>query len=168
MTYSIRKAERQELDRILELYAAARNFMRETGNPSQWNGGYPSRELLEGDMAQGRLYVIAGEDAIHGVFYFSLEEDPTYREIYEGQWHTQGPYGTIHRIAGDGSGGILRAAVAFGKTQAECLRIDTHEDNRVMQRALDKQGFHRCGIIHLADGSPRIAYDLTKDQEEWK
>ena len=29
-----------------------------------------------------------------------------------------------------------------------------------MQQALQKQGFHRCGIIHIADGSPRIAYDL--------
>ena len=30
----------------------------------------------------------------------------------------------------------------------------------IMQRAIAKQGFQRSGIIHLANGSPRIAYDL--------
>ena len=142
--------------------------MRENGNPHQWNGGYPGRTLLEEDLEQHRLFVMEGEGAIHGVFFFSLAPDPTYGKIDDGQWHCSGPYGTIHRIAGDGSGGILRAAVEFGKKQTDCLRIDTHADNHVMQRAVEKQGFRRCGIIHLADGSPRIAYDFMRSQEAWK
>ena len=28
-----------------------------------------------------------------------------------------------------------------------------------MQNAVKKEGFQRCGIIHVADGTPRIAYD---------
>ena len=80
--------------------------------------------------------------------------------ISEGAWPDRLPYGTIHRIASDGSGGILGTAVAYGKARSDYLRIDTHEDNHVMQHALGKQGFRRCGIIHIADGSPRIAYDL--------
>ena len=39
------------------------------------------------------------------------------------------------------------------------IRIDTHEDNYVMQNALAKQGFRRCGIIYVEDGTTRIAYD---------
>ena len=27
-----------------------------------------------------------------------------------------------------------------------------------MQHVLESNGFTRCGIIHVADGSPRIAY----------
>ena len=68
----------------------------------------------------------------------------------------------IHRIASDGAGGILNAAVEYGKQQIDYLRIDTHEDNRVMQHAVQKLGFRRCGLIYIADGSPRIAYDLSK------
>ena len=29
-----------------------------------------------------------------------------------------------------------------------------------LQKAIAKQGFRRSGIIHLENGSPRIAYDL--------
>ena len=38
------------------------------------------------------------------------------------------------------------------------LRADTHADNKIMQHLLEKNGFTRCGIIHVADGTPRIAY----------
>ena len=47
-------------------------------------------------------------------------------------------------------------------TQIAHLRIDTNEDNRVMQRTVEKAGFTRRGIIYIADGTPRIAYDLIK------
>ena len=41
------------------------------------------------------------------------------------------------------------------------LRIDTHQDNKVMQHVVEKHGFTRRGIIYIADGSPRIAYERT-------
>ena len=160
MAYTVRKAEQTDLPRILEIYASARHFMARTGNPNQWGTTHPPRQQLEQDITQGDLLVVEDDQGIHGVFFFSLGEDPTYGQIYDGQWHAQRPYGTIHRIASDGSGGILGTAVAYGKARSDYLRIDTHEDNHVMQHALGKQGFRRCGIIHIADGSPRIAYDL--------
>ena len=38
------------------------------------------------------------------------------------------------------------------------VRADTHADNKIMQHILEKNGFTKCGIIHVADGTPRIAY----------
>lgn len=160
MIYTVRKAKPADLKRILEIYAYARRFMAQTGNPNQWGTTHPPRDQLEQDIRQGDLLVVENDSGIHGVFFFSLGEDPTYERIEQGQWHAQRPYGTIHRIASDGSGGILGTAVAYCKIRSDYLRIDTHEDNHVMQQALGKQGFRRCGIIHIADGSPRIAYDL--------
>lgn len=160
MEYQIRKALREDLPRIEEIYAYARKFMEETGNPNQWGKTTPAVSLLEDDIRKGLLYVLSYGNTIHGVFYFYIGIDPTYGVIEDGQWRSDSPYGTIHRIAGDGSGGVLAAAVAFGKTQIDHLRIDTHEDNKIMQHAVAKQGFQRAGIIHLANGSPRIAYDL--------
>jgi len=160
MEYQIRKAQREDLPRIEEIYAYARKFMAETGNPNQWGTTTPASSLLEEDIQKGDLYVLTFENVIHGVFYFYIGIDPTYGIIEDGQWRSDTAYGTIHRIAGDGSGGILATAVAFGKTQIGHLRIDTHEDNKIMQHAVAKQGFQRAGIIHLANGSPRIAYDL--------
>lgn len=160
MTYIIRRAVPADLPRILSIYAYARQFMEENGNPNQWGKTNPPEEQLVQDIGEGTLFV-AESEGIHGVFYFSLGEDPTYLEIFQGSWISDAPYGTIHRIAGDGSGGIVAAAVEFAKKQISHIRIDTHEDNKVMQHVLEKLGFHRCGIIYFADGSPRIAYEMT-------
>ena len=160
MDYVIRTALREDLPRIEEIYAYARRFMAETGNPNQWGNTTPRTSLLEDDIEKGLLFVMTHEDQIHGVFYFYIGPDPTYGEIEDGQWRSDTPYGTIHRIAGDGSGGVLAAAVDFGKKRINHIRIDTHHDNKIMQSAIAKQGFQRSGIIHLENGSPRIAYDL--------
>lgn len=162
MEYIVRKAAWEDLPRIEEIYAYARQFMADTGNPNQWGKTTPPTSQVETDIERGDLFVITNDTGIHGVFYFYIGEDPTYGVIHDGTWRSDTPYGTIHRIAGDGSGGILGTAVAFGKQYISHLRIDTHEDNKIMQRAVAKQGFQRCGIILLANGSPRIAYDLLK------
>lgn len=159
MDYQVRQAVVSDLPRIEEIYRFARQFMEDHGNPNQWGKTNPPTKQLLQDIEQGDLYVITDKTGIHGVFYFFLGEDPTYG-IIDGQWRCDSPYGTIHRIAGDGSGGILRTAVEFGKSKTHHLRIDTHADNKVMQNAVAKQGFRKCGTIYIADGSPRIAYDL--------
>ena len=160
MAYQIRQAVVEDVPRILSIYAYARDFMAENGNPNQWGKTNPPESQLVRDIAEGTLYVLE-QDGIHGVFFFALGEDPTYREIFEGSWMTDAPYGTIHRIAGDGSGGVVAAAVEFAKKTIGHLRIDTHHDNTVMQHVLEKQGFSRRGIIYIADGSPRIAYEMV-------
>lgn len=166
MAYQIRKARKSDLPRIEEIYAGARRFMAEHGNPGQWGNQYPPREMLIRDITETTLHVIEDTEGIHGVFYYYIGEDPAYSVIYNGSWRSDSRYGTIHRIAGDGSGGILRSAVEFAKGQIAHLRIDTHENNAVMQGALEKLGFRRCGIIYLKDGTSRIAYDHTETVRE--
>lgn len=160
MEYAVRPARVPDLPRIEEIYAYARDFMARNGNPNQWGKNSPPPEQLRQDISEGKLYVIVDGEMIHGVFFFWIGEDPTYGKIHGGTWRSDSLYGTIHRIAGDGSGGILKTAVLFGRKQIDHLRIDTHEDNHVMQSAVTKLGFQRRGIIHLSNGSPRIAYDL--------
>ena len=158
--YCVRFAKSEDLMRIEEIYAFARSFMERTGNPDQWGKSNPPVAQLIQDIGDQRLYVITQDEVIHGVFYFYIGADPTYEEIYDGAWHSNRTYGTIHRIAGDGSGGILKTAVSFCRQHIDYLRIDTHHDNQVMQNAVKKCGFQKCGIIYIADGTPRIAYDL--------
>ena len=159
MEYTVRNARLEDLNRIEEIYAYARAFMAANGNPNQWGKINPPSQQLLMDIENRLLFVIEDNTGIHGVFYFYIGADPTYDSIEDGTWHSDRLYGTIHRIAGDGSGGILRSAVAHCAEQIDYLRIDTHHDNIVMQKALTKLGFQRCGIIYIADGSPRIAND---------
>ena len=166
MTYCVRKAEEGDMSRISEIYAYARSFMAANGNPTQWGTDRPPLAQLERDIAAGDLYAIADGKEIHGVFAFLLGDDPTYAVIYDGAWHFDKPYGTLHRVAGDGSGGIFVAAVAFAQQHSGYLRIDTHENNKVMQHVIEKAGFQRCGTILTDDGTPRIAYDRLREREE--
>lgn len=163
MDHIIRKAVPDDMPRILEIYAYARRFMAEHGNPHQWGDHHPWEEQLWEDIRSGDLYVVASDGYIHGVFAFILGEDPTYARIYDGAWNHNSPYGTIHRIAGDGSGGILHACIVHCENVIGHLRIDTHHDNIVMQNAIRKEGFRECGIIYIADGTPRIAYDRVSE-----
>lgn len=157
----IRNAEGRDLPALEELYAGARAFMKRTGNPNQWGDTNPTLEMLEGDIALGQLYVVEDGGRIRGAFALIFGADPTYGYI-EGDWLQTGPYATIHRLAGDGSGGIFSAAVAYALERTEFLRIDTHRDNAPMHRLLAGHGFTRCGVIYLANGAPRIAYERGK------
>ena len=148
----------EDLPRILEIYTCAREFMAKTGNPSQWGNHYPPLDMLTADIPAGNLYVVE-DGQVHGVFAFFTEPDPTYSYIEDGAWLDDSPYGTIHRVAGDGSGGVFTAVLGFAMEQNSHVRIDTHHDNKVMQHVLEKNGFMRCGIIYLENGDPRIAYE---------
>ena len=86
----VRPAKPDELGRILEIYAAARRYMAENGNPAQWGSSYPRRELLEEDLRRGQLYVVTEGDKIHGAFVLATGEEPTYAEMENGAWEHDG------------------------------------------------------------------------------
>ena len=156
----IRQALFSDLPQILSIYAHARRFMAEHGNPTQWGNTRPTETDISARIARNELFVLEDSDGIHGIFAFILGEDPTYHVIENGQWLSNAPYGTIHAVASDGSiHGFLTQIVAYCLQIIRHLRIDTHPDNLIMQHVITKNGFTKCGIIHVADGSPRFAYE---------
>lgn len=69
------------------------------------------------------------------------------------------PYLTIHRLAGDGQvHGLFQCVLNYCKNISQNIRVDTHADNQTMQKLIEKSGFIKCGIIHVKNGTPRIAY----------
>lgn len=154
----IEKATLSQLPEIMEIYRQARTFMAQNGNPLQWGDSYPPEEMIRQDIADGKCYVNLRENAIGAVFYFAVEEDPTYGFI-DGAWLNDAPYGVIHRIAvGENGKGLAAECFRFAMERCENLRIDTHEDNLPMQRCLAKHGFVRCGTIYWEHGDSGIAY----------
>ena len=158
----IRKAALADFDTVTQLYADARRFMSAQGNPDQWGDHYPPVELLREDIAKGNLYLCVEGEEILGVFFFAQGEDPTYRVIYDGKWLNDASYGVIHRIAVARQGrGVAAFCFDYAISQCKNLKIDTHRDNFPMQRALEKRGFVRCGVICLENGDERIAYQKS-------
>lgn len=160
----VRLAKESDFEAIWGIYLDARAFMKETGNSTQWGDFYPTESMLMQDMGRKELYVIERDGTLCGVFLFTKGPDPWYAVIDHGAWKSEEPYSVIHRVAAkNGAKGIFSECLSFA-LQHDChLRIDTHEDNKVMQHVLEKNGFERCGIVYVHDRkSPRIAYERTK------
>jgi len=146
-------------DDYVELYRNARRFMAAHGNPEQWRdkdfGEEVDLDLQNGALYEGRNE--AGE--LLGVFAFLEGPDPTYGKI-EGVWLDDSPYRVLHRVASSFvEPGFIAGVTAWASRISPHLRIDTHRDNLPMQRALAAAGFSPRGIIHLATGEPRIAFE---------
>lgn len=156
---TFRKAQGSDLPRILAIYAAARQFMVENGNPNQWGAAHPDAEIVREDLEKGQLFVCTDSDDIAGVFCYFEGIEPDYLDIFDGSWICDTPYGVVHRLAAGGKRkGIASACLDYAFSRCGNLRIDTHRDNIPMQRLLAKKGFTRCGTVHCAHGGDRIAY----------
>ena len=151
----IRHSAEADLWRIMEIYSFARKYMAEHGNPNQWGPtNWPPETLIRSDIRIGTFFFIHGQDI-----------EPTYREITDGAWLDDSPYGVVHRIAGDGSEkGIGAFCINWAFEQCGHLRIDTHGDNIVMQNLVKKLGFVHCGTIYVEeDNNPRLAFEKTAE-----
>lgn len=160
----IRKTLETDIPAVMAIYDAARAFMRAHGNAMQWPEGTPSAEQLAADIAVGGSYVFEVDGRVVATFAFLPGPDECYDVIEDGQWHSDTPYAVLHRVASDGTvHGIAAAMFAFAKERIDHLRIDTHQDNLPMQGAIAKAGFKRAGIVHVSDGTPRVAFDWLRE-----
>ena len=85
--------------------------------------------------------------------------DKNGKEIYEGDWLDDAPYYVVHRLASTAaSHGVFNDVMDYCLKVAGNLRIDTHRDNVIMRHVIERYGFTYCGIIYLANGDERLAY----------
>ena len=155
----VRKTTMNDLRQVEVIYNKARIFMRQSGNKTQWAHHWPPEKVIIADIESGDSYVCVDEkEQVLAVFIYKKGIDPTYLKI-DGEWLNDNEYGVIHRFA---SARKIRGAASFcldwALQQCPDLRIDTHEDNVPMRSLLTSRGFTYCGVIYLANGDPRVAY----------
>ena len=161
-----RQATMDDLDKLMEIVKQAQDYFKDAGI-DQWQDGYPQRELMESDIAQNISYVLEKDNKVCAVMSVLFDGEETYHEIYKGQWMSDGDYVAIHRIAVDSEyKGLGLAPYMIRQVEELCLqknihsiKVDTHRDNIVMQKMLQKNGFQYCGIIYLEDRSERVAFE---------
>ena len=162
--FEIVKANASDLDRILEIYKRARQFMKDSGNPDQWGDVHPPKDSLIENIEEETLYVLREDGVIHGVFFYAFGPDPTY-EYIEGKWLNDKDYGVIHRIASSGEvRGVFKKCFEYCLQFSKNIKMDTHENNKVMQSALEKLGFVYCGTIYVPNYGPMRAYQYFEEQ----
>lgn len=161
---TVRPAVEKDLPAMMEVYDTARRFMRKSGNQRQWINGYPDLELVSEDIRRGQSFVCTQGEKIVAVFCFFAGDEPSYHEIREGSWLNDVPYGVVHRLGASGTvPGAGRFCLDWSFAHCGNLRIDTHGDNLVMQHVLEKNGFHRCGLITIEDGTQRVAFQKSAE-----
>ena len=156
----IRAARLTDVADIMLVMEAARGIMRRSGNKLQWTDGYPSEAVIAADMARSGGYVVEDDGTVVGYFAFLSSPEPTYANIYDGQWiDDEHPYHVVHRIASyPDAHGVFGSIMHFCFSHDPDIRIDTHRDNHIMQHLIARHGFTYCGIIYLANGDERLAY----------
>ena len=162
------KATMKDVDTIMQILSDARGRIGRLGI-DQWQYGYPTRDIIKEDIVSGYSYTVREEKdgEIYGTFFLKTGGEPTYKEIFEGAWLTDGDYVALHRIAiCNEKRGIGMADEMVKFIGEECIkwgigsiRVDTHRGNLPMQKLLARSGFKYCGIIYLATGEERLAYE---------
>ena len=160
MSKTVRPAGNSDIPSIMTVLEVAKGIMRASGNMNQWVNGYPSEDVIADDISHGYGYVVEDGGAQEGYFAYIPSPEPTYAKIYDGAWlDDEKPYHVVHRIGSTPeSHGVFEAIMDFCFSHDPNLRIDTHRDNHIMQHCILKAGFSYCGIIYLASGDERLAY----------
>ncbi|UUV22524.1 GNAT family N-acetyltransferase [Paenimyroides aestuarii] len=160
---TIQLAQPKDLSSIMQVIDDARKNMRANGNHTQWINGYPSAAVILNDINQNIGYICVNDTKMVGYFSFLKGDnpEPTYNVIDNGKWLNNEPYGVIHRLASNGvAKGVAKACFDYCLAQINNIRVDTNNNNLPMQNFLKKYGFVYCGVIYVADGSPRDAFQI--------
>lgn len=183
----MRYATTADIEQILAITDSARRFQRQCGF-RQWEDGYPAYDNIAADIAAQGAYVFENEGTsakaaditIEGSNIVERENIVAYAYLTEGDaeydrlsriWHYPGPYGVIHRLAiAPGFRGQGLAAQILAMSEAHlaaqgirAMRIDTGQDNIVMQRILSRADY-TCRGLHHFTWSPRLAYEKPLTQ----
>ncbi|WP_379130583.1 GNAT family N-acetyltransferase [Paenibacillus sp. sgz500958] len=154
MNNTIRTAQMNELDEIMELVAECVLVMQKGGS-DQWDESYPNREILSGDIERNALFVCLEEERITGILVLDENQAEQYQHI---RWtDNKGPHLVMHRLAvhpGVQGKGIARKLITFAEEYAAVhgygsIRLDTYVKN---SRALDlysRLGYDRRGEVHF-------------------
>ena len=158
------KTKEEDLPRVVNLIDEARAALKADG-VDQWQGKDPTPEDLLNNIKAGCCYFFK-DDGIAGMAVLKDGADPTYNVI-DGKWLTEGDYLTIHQFVVDGerkgegmSRRMMERIFAYAKfEEIPAIRIDTHADNFRMRGLIESAGFTYCGVITVADGTERVAYE---------
>lgn len=159
-----RLANENEKEDILKIYIDGANQLKKD-SVNQWQGKYyPSILDIDKHILKD-LFVLEYQNTIVSTSCLVFGVDSDYENI-KGKWNTKKEYISIHKVATNNDfkrNGFCKKMISFieiyAKKNNKDLRIDTHEDNKKMQKFILSVGFNYCGIVYLNGNLKRFAYD---------
>lgn len=166
----LRLAEVNDINEIDVIINEAKEFLKKQ-NIDQWQNGYPNEESIKADIRQRIGYVLVVNQTVAGYAALWQGIDPDYLQI-DGQWNESefNHYTALHRISLSNnfrgqhlSSFLISSLITISRERGyHDIRIDTHENNQVMQHVITNSGFIFRGIVTMhRDNTKRRAYQLT-------
>ena len=163
----LRKAYMNEANASYQCIEDAREYHAFLGF-TQWHAGYPTLRTIEEDIENGIGFVFTEDNEIAGYCCIIIGDEPAYRVI-DGSWKSDRAYAVVHRMAFSKhyrgkslSGKAISLIKDFCiENRIDAIRVDTQEENKVMQHILSREGFEYCGLITF-DGGPKLAYEWDR------
>ena len=163
----IRLANYSDLDNIKQVTKACAKEMISNGI-YQWNEHYPSKDILEKDIAKKELYVTEINDSIVGCIMFSKYKDDLYNQI---DWLTPDSENLyVHRLAVHPDfqkKGLGKSLMDFAENYAKdnsyvSVRLDTFSENKRNLKFYESRGYQRLDGIYFPKQSefPFYCYEL--------
>lgn len=176
MTMQFRLATRDDFEGIWNVLMDGKAVLGKLGI-DQWQGSYPSRDVVLSDIDAGYSYVVEEDGVIIATEAITFNGEKVY-DCIDGVWLTDSTsaaprYAVLHRVASlstQSGRGLGRMLLASGLQVArergsESVRIETHPANGPMLKLIERSGFTRCGIItidHAEGGIPeRVAFEVV-------
>lgn len=164
----IRRAKILEIPEILEITQACAAYMIQN-RIYQWNDAYPSRAILESDVARNELFVLAENNTLKGLVVISSRMDEEYTRV---KWYcptSKNSY--IHRLAvhpryqGKGyARKLMDFAEAYSREKGcASVRLDTFSQNKRNQQFYEIRGYRKLSDIYFPKQSahPFHCYELV-------
>ncbi len=162
----LRLATIEDVDVVLNIIHECQQLMNQRCI-DQWQDGYPNREAILSDINAKRGYVLMRDSQIAAYAALIVDGEEAYLHLKGGEWlTTKENYLTIHRLAvsnkfrGNNIGEyiFLFAEKESVTRDIDSIRCDTHKDNSVMLRLLQRLGYKYCGEVSYR-GSKRVAFE---------
>lgn len=165
----IRLATTHDMKAIWQLREETQQLLKERGI-DQWQHQNPAYETFLKDIEMNEFFVYEIDNEIIGMIAIKSGIERTYNVIFDGAWHVDRPYLTIHRLAVKRTNlgqKIASELLDFADERARetgCfyIRIDTYFTNKYAIKLFLKHGYQHCGWILLEPGEGdlrRLAYD---------
>lgn len=159
------KLKSSKLDETYKIIEDAIAFLADQ-KIDQWQDNYPNLNTLENDIKNDSAFaLIDSDDNILAYASISLEKEFLYEEIET--WKCNNKYAILHRTAVNANYrnmGIFKNLISESSSylknlNVDCIRIDTHPDNKLMIKALKSCGFIKVGSM-VYDQGIRLAFEL--------
>jgi len=155
----IHQAQPNEEAEVWAFYRETIHQMNAAGN-DMWNEDYPTRSIIDGDLAEGSVYVLEKNGRIIGSAVLNRHGDPSYNQV---QFSANDSVLYLHRMAvlpSQQRHGYGKLLLGFLQKKArelgmKAIHLDTVHTNIPGQKLYLSMGFVKLGEIGLAENAPK-------------